>query len=420
MRFASSRSRRRYAAACLGAVVVIAGATACTEDSSSEGGSSSAAAEGAVAAAPSGTFAGNQASGTPVKVGLINPEGGPAISLPEDRETAEAVVKYANENLAGIGGRPIELVECKSKEDPASATACANQMVEAGVVGVVVTNTAQGDVMVPILTGAKIPYTSYQGAGQTELTAPDYSYSWTGGFPEVLSGMAKYTAGSGMKDVTLYVTDSAAAINGAKAMGVPAFQAAGINLNVVAIPLGNPDASPQVSAGLKNNPQAVGIVGDPTMCTSVLKALGTVGTDAEKMVIGPCLDPSVMEAASAELNGSKVFNTAFGSGTDPESLTYQAIMAKYAPSVSPNGTAVTAYQSMLGFVRTAGTVKGDVTAASVNSAIRAAANVPLPVGDGLAMSCNGKAVPGLPMACSAGALVGTVDNGQITDVKQLN
>lgn len=401
--------------------MVVLGSAACTDSSSSSSGTESgAAAQSAVAAAPSGTFAGTKASGAAVKIGLINPEGGPAISQPEGRETAEAVVQYANENLGGLGGRPIDLVECKSKEDAASATDCANQMVEAGVAGVVVTNTGQGDVMAPILIGAKIPYTSYMGASPAELTAKDYSYGWTGGFPAVLTGMAKYAAGEGMKNVTLYVTDNAAAINGAKAMGQPAFQAAGIKLDVVAIPLGNADASPQVSAGLTSKPEAVGIVGDATVCTSVLKALGTVGSDAQRMLIGPCLDPSVFQAAGSEMNGAKVFNTGYGLGTDDESRTYQAIMAKYAPSVAIEGAAQTSYQSMMGFIRTAGRVKGDITPASVNSTIRAAANVPMPIGDGATMTCNGKALPGLPMVCSAATNVGTVKDGTVTDVKLLN
>lgn len=62
-----------------------------------------------------------------MKIGLINNEGGQAISMPENRESAEAVVKYANENLGGISGRPIELVVCKQGEDANQARDCANR-----------------------------------------------------------------------------------------------------------------------------------------------------------------------------------------------------------------------------------------------------------------------------------------------------
>src|SRR3546814_17948900 len=128
--------------------------------------------------------------------------------------------------------------------------------------------------MAPIITKAGIPYTSYSGASGSELASPN-SFLWTAGFPAVLSTMASHAASEGHKSVTLYVTDNAAALGGAKAMGEPAFKAAGVKLNIVPIPLGTPDATPQVSAGLKDQPGAIRIVGDATMCTPVLNPLNT-------------------------------------------------------------------------------------------------------------------------------------------------
>lgn len=43
--------------------------------------------------APAGAFPDNRAKSTPVKIGLINPEGGPAISQPSNREAAQAAVE---------------------------------------------------------------------------------------------------------------------------------------------------------------------------------------------------------------------------------------------------------------------------------------------------------------------------------------
>jgi branched-chain amino acid transport system substrate-binding protein len=122
--------------------------------------------------APASAFPDKPATGTPIKIGLINPEG-PAISQPSNREAVEAVAKYANANLGGIAGHPIELVPCASKEDPASNRDFANQMVEAGVTAVVVTTTGHGDAMAPIITKAGIPYMSPSAASSAELTSPN-------------------------------------------------------------------------------------------------------------------------------------------------------------------------------------------------------------------------------------------------------
>jgi len=403
MRHPSPQNRRRAAAA-LAATVLLFGAAACAEDAAKDEPSS----EQAVADAPDGTFAGEKAAGDPIKIGIINAEDGPAISQPEGRIAAEAAVKYANENLGGIGGHPIETVVCKSKEDAASATDCANQMVEEKVAAVVVLNTGQGDAMAPIITGAGIPYTGYNGASGAELTG-DPAFFWTAGFPGILTGMAKYAAENGYKSFTLFVTDNTAVVGGATAMGKPAFEAAGIDLTITPIPLGTPDATSQVTAGVKDEPGAVGIVGDATMCSSTLKGLGTIAYDGDKLLITPCLDSSTVEAAGDVMDGAKLISSTDDSGDSDESKIYRAVMAKYAPGEKTEGAAQSGFQSMLGLIRAAAGLEGDATPANVTAAIRAAKDVPVPLAHGATMTCSGDVLPGLPGPCANYVLVGDLD-----------
>jgi branched-chain amino acid transport system substrate-binding protein len=393
-------------------VVLLLGTTACAEDSS--GDSDKESSKAAAAEAPEGTFPGTKATGEPVKVGLINPEGGPSISQPEGREAAEAAVKYANEHLGGLGGRPIELEVCKSKEDPASNGACANQMVEADVVGVVVGNTGNGESMAPVVTGAGIAYTSYNGTSGSELAGKN-SFLWTGGVAAVMANFAKAAAKDGVKDFTLYGTDNASVVGALTKLGEPIFKAANITLKIVPIPLGTPDTTPQVSAGLKSDPGAVGIVGDANMCASTLKALDTLANDAPRFMIQNCLEPSTIKAATpAAYDNAFLFTSADGeSKDDKEAQIYRAVMAKYAPETSTAGAAVNGYQSMLGFIRAAGGVQGDVTAESVVTAISSAKDVPVPVGHGATMTCDGKQFPGLTAICNASSLIGTLDGGKV-------
>lgn len=418
MRHATPASRRRRtAAAGIAAAVVLLGATACADSSSDDSDAKSA--DAAVSAAPDGTFPGKAAGSDSIKIGVISPEGGSHVSQPEGRVAAEAAIKYANENLGGIGGYKIEPVVCKTAEDPASAADCANQMVEQKVAAVVVLNTAQGAAMAPVITEAGIPYTSYQGASAEEMTG-NPSFLWTAGFAGVLGGMAKYAATNGAKEVTLFVTDLPAVTGGATAIGGPAFKAAGIKLNVVPIPLGTPDATPQVSAGVKSDPGAIGIVGDATMCSSTLKGLGTVGYQGDKLLITQCLDPSVQKAAGDALEGSKVLATADGSSEDPEAKLYRAVMGKYAPSgATVTGAAETSFQSMLGFIRASETVT-DPSPEAVTAAIKGSKDVPLPLGHGGTFTCDSKALPGLTAVCSNILLVGTWTDGEIADYQLLS
>lgn len=407
-------TRRTALAAGIAALALTATACGSSSNSSSDPKGSTDKTPAAVADAPAGTFAGKAATGTPVKVGLMNPEGGQAVNMPESRVAAEAAVAYANANLGGLGGHKIELDICKTKEeDPSNLTACANQMVQDKVVGLVEGNTGNGSLIVPIITKAGMAYTSYTAASPEEIATPG-SYIWTGGVPGVTIAMAKTAAGAGVKSFTIFVTSNALA--SVQAMAEPTFKAAGIALNVTSIPVGTADASPQVAAGLKSNPGAVAIVGDSAMCSATLKGLQTVGSSATRYVIQPCMDASVYKAVPTELDGSMLFTTSATDGSDDEAKIYQAVMAKYAPSGAElGGAAASGYQSMLGFIRAvnAGISGQDVTAATVLKAIAAAKDVPLPLGDGIKMTCDGKQLPQMPAICSAGQAVGKVEGGKV-------
>ncbi|MFG1923366.1 ABC transporter substrate-binding protein [Cryptosporangium sp. NPDC048952] len=408
----------RVIPAAVALALVLATATACADksrSSTSDNDLSTGSTSQAIADAPDGTFAGKKASGSPVKIGLINNENGASVSQPEGRVAATAVVEYANANLGGLGGHPIDLIICKQKEEPASAADCANQMVEKGVAAVVVSDTGFGSVMAPIIQKAKIPYVSYNAASGAELSAKDYGYAWTGGFPGDLNGMAQYAKQKNMKDVTMFAFDVPAVTTGAKAIGIPAFAKQGVKLTVVSVPPGTPDATPQVSAGLKTNPQAIAEIGDATFCTSILKAMTALGSKAEKWIIQSCYDPTVFKAVGPALDGAKMFSTGDGVTDDPEAKIYRAIMAKYAPGAQTTGAAVPGYQSMMGLIRGASAVTGDVTAASINQAIRAAKNVPVPAGHGGTMTCDGTALPSFPSVCSGSSVVSTIQGTKVVD-----
>ncbi|GCE44308.1 Urea ABC transporter, substrate binding protein UrtA [Rhodococcus wratislaviensis] len=364
--------------------------------------------------APASAFPDKPANGTPIKIGLINPEGGPAISQPSNREAAEAVVKYANANLGGIAGHPVELVTCASKEDPASARDCANQMVEAGVAAVVVTTTGQGDSMAPIITQAGITYLSPSGASKSELSSSN-SFMLTGGFPGTLSTMASYAKENGYKKVTVFASDNSTVVPATKAMGGPAFQAAGVELQVIPVPLGTPDTTPQVSSGISEDVGGVAVVGDATMCTSVVKALQTLGATQDKMLIQPCLDPSTVQAVGDAMEGAHVFTTADLTSDNEEAVLYRSVMAKYSPGTETAGYTYTGYQGMLGLVRAAQSVQGEPTAPAIAAAIKSAKNVPLPAGDGITFSCDGSAMPSMPAICSIKGVTVTIENGDPID-----
>jgi branched-chain amino acid transport system substrate-binding protein len=419
------RALRRGVPALLAAATLI-GAAACSSSSSSStasasgsspavtGSSSSSAGTTVSTAGLSAYLPGKQATGTPVKVGLINNEGSDAEAEPSVGDAAVAAADYANAELGGIGGHPIKVYRCGESEDTASATACANQMVQDNVAVVVIGSTGLGATMVPIITKAGIPYVSVTGSAAQELTTPG-TFMWSGGYEATLTGFAKYAKQHGYKKVTAFVVNVPSAIAGAQQLGVPVFKAQGVALSIEGVPSGVPDATSQVTAGLSGSPSAAIIIADEGTCTSVLKALNVVSPSLPAMGITSCLTTSATQALGNAMNGVKIFGASAPQANDAEAKLYQYVMAKYAPKANPTGYTVTGYQSMLGLIRATAGLKGTPTPASITAAVRAAQNVPLPAGAGLTFTCNGKALPTLPSVCSLGEVVVTVQNGAGTD-----
>jgi branched-chain amino acid transport system substrate-binding protein len=396
---------RRLALAALPVALL---ATACGGGSSSSGGSTS----GKVPSALSSYFPGIKATGSVVKIGLINPEGGATTDLPDVRAAAEAALKYANEQLGGIGGHQIEYVVCKSKEDPATSRDCANQMVEAKVAAVVSTATGQGDAIVPIVTGAGIPYVSAQGNSGSEYASP-HAYMWTGGFPGTMLSIAKFSKGKGYKKVTALALDVPALIGGVKQLATPVFSAMGMTITVTPLPLGAADVTPQVTTAEKGKPDAYLIAGEETVCISVLKALQTLGSKTPLMAGQPCASSKVTEAAGSALDGATIFTPFETTSDDPEAQLYRYVMSRYSPSTNATGLTGIGYEGALTLFRALKDVT-DVTPAGLDAALKATKAVPIAAGHGMTATCDGKQFPQLTAICSQGAAVSTVEAGKLT------
>ncbi|QGP88180.1 ABC transporter substrate-binding protein [Gordonia sp. 135] len=376
-------------------VLTLGAITACADDSSE---SSSA---GETSSLPS-----NAATGDPIKIGFITPEGG-AVTTPMVREGGEAAVEYLNNNGGGIGGHKIDLVVCKQQEEPASATKCANQMIEEKVSVVVSPLGAQGAVMLPIVAGAGIPYVAQAPVSQAEMATPG-SFMLSGGIVAVLAGQAATAAKDGLKKVTLIIGDSGDAAASVKALGEPMFKQANVELNVVTIPVGAADLTPQITAGLADNPDAVTVLGDTRQCISVLKTLQTVAPDAKKYLIASCLDKPVLDAVGNEaVSGSKAFTTVNLSSDDPSVTLYRSVMAQYAPDTDPAGLAYIGYQVVAALGELKG-LEGTVDAQAFKKALSEAKDVPLPAAPGITFTCDGKAFPPLTSLCSKAILVSDV------------
>jgi branched-chain amino acid transport system substrate-binding protein len=385
------------------AAIVLAGASGCASSSKSQQ-----AATSTTRPVGSGVLgARNPAKGPPIRVGFVNEEGGSALNYAPLRETADAAVSYINDYVGGVGGRPIQLVHCADQSSPAGATDCANQMVEAKVVAVLVAITGQGSSLVPIITGAGIPYVAYQGLSLEELTSKG-AFSLAGGLPSALAGIAKYASEHDVKKVSLVVIDVPAVSAGAQ-IAKAVFGKVGVKLDVTAVPPGTPDMTPQLAAAQASGAGAVGVLGDPAFCTSFLQGYQTLGLHLPKFVIQTCLDDSIAKAVPGALTGAIVPVTSIYDPNSREGRLYRAVLEKYAPKTEATANNAFGYTTVLAFHSAIQDLTGNISAARVAAAMHDAKGVPLPMSGGGTFTCDGSAIKVLPSVCSAGVQIAVAD-----------
>jgi branched-chain amino acid transport system substrate-binding protein len=364
----------------------------------------------------------------PVTIGLIS-DGGGASSIGTAalvEQGAKAAVAYMNKYGAGIEGHKVSLYICENQSTPAGGQTCANDMVQHGVVAVVEPFTGQGQTEVPTIVGAGIPYITVSGASTPELTSPG-AFALTGGFPAYLGAMALSAKQHNLKKVAFLVENVPAAIQGAQVLGGLVYKAAGIGFTVIPINPGTADISPQMQSAVSGGADAVGMVGDVTLCSSFLQAYNTLGLKLPKYVLSTCQDPSVLNSATLDkaLAGSYITTTTKTSAAD--NALYGAMMKKFAPKVNPNPNISSNQASgVTPVLALAAIMKGStqpVTAAGVKTQTTTAKNVVMPLSGGLTFTCDGTAIPLLKSVCSSAAAIGVIQSGKagkITGVKVYN
>ena len=352
------------------------------------------------------------AEGEPVKLGFIYEGKASSRDATIDRQVTTATVEYVNEYRSGIAGQPIELVSCEALADPGRSVDCANQMVQADVVAVVVGGFANVDAVFDPLHDAGIPYIVYSASSPKLFTDPDSTFILTntlfglGGLPLSVAKEA------GVSKISVVVIDLPVTTAYYKSIGAATFEAEGIELKLIPVAPGTADMTPFLQ-GLGDD-TLVHVVGNDGFCIPAFNALQAVGFEGPVTTVSLCVTDATREQAPAELlDGLVVQATSpIGDANDPDMQLYQAILNHYASDqdVDPeNGFGVSMFTTVMGLVDAVGGLSGEVTAETVLAAIKAMPQKELTSGGGVFYRCNGKAHPLFPALCGLGGLRATLD-----------
>jgi branched-chain amino acid transport system substrate-binding protein len=359
------------------------------------------------------------ATGEPLKIGFIYVGETPAIDARPELATAQATVKYVNEYLGGVAGRPLELVTCADHLSPAGAGDCANQMLAAKVPVVLQSQPAAPQPIMKLLEPAKVPYFTVAGVDQSVLLS---KYGYALGNPLTVIGAPIKTAkDDGVKKVGMVYIDIPA-LAGFKGIAQPLYDKSGIGLVSTGIPPGTPDVTPQVQAALSSGAEEFMVIGDSTLCINTLKALKTLGFTGKILINVQCLG-GLAAAVPGGIAGVMVATTSSSDPRDPDVALYDAIAAKYASGTPAHGVnAEPGYAVVMGFARAMKGLKaGAVTSADIVQALTSMSPQRVPLLADQTFQCNRKIAPLTPAVCSNGAAIETLDAaGDVTKTESFD
>ncbi|MET9030796.1 ABC transporter substrate-binding protein [Nocardia sp. NPDC004168] len=347
-------------------------------------------------------------AGAPLQLGLISNGKGVALDMTAEIDGVRAAVGYINNHLGGINGRPVELSVCETRSVPAQAVGCANEFASAKVAAVVSGGLGEIDQVVPILSAAKIPYFNAIAASELALTTPGI-YSMTNGV-SIFSTSATYARQQRFKRAALVVIDVPQATGAATTVGSMIYRRAGVESQVVAIAPGTADMTPQLQSADRSHPQLYVVIGDPSFCTSAIKALRALGIDSSIAVADGCVSKDMGAAVPGGSTVVKAIASFKLDHADPEFQIFSTALNAYGSGTQPSALSAMGYSAMLGLARALNAATTtDMSSSGIAAAISGARAVPYPLGGGATFQCNGKAVALSPNICSAGGLLAEAD-----------
>ncbi|MFW0785786.1 ABC transporter substrate-binding protein [Gordonia sp. CPCC 206044] len=402
--------RKRWAALPCIAVAVALAATGCSSDDNDSGSSS---VDESVLGTP------NKATGAPVTI-LLPTAGPKAATHTQEIEAANAAVSYLNEYRGGINGHPIQLEVCEDQLQVSLARECANKAVASGAVAVVAGDPSNPDAITNVTSPAGLSFLVNTGGGQPTLSLPN-THVLSNSIAGLLGIPAYYAQKKDIKKVAILAIDAPIATGPLKALGPLVFGNAGAQMDLITVPPGTADMTPQVQAALKNGDGAFHILGDVPFCTSALKAMQTLNADKPVTTVSQCV--GTPEDAKQLPGGYAGITMSVSHDLDPaaeDTKIFEAALEKYDATGAEDG--VSAYMSVLAFQRALDGMPGEVNRKTVAARLNAMPEpVKTPLYGDASFQCGTKPISIAPNICQASALAGELkEDGTISNTETLD
>ncbi|GAA3702998.1 ABC transporter substrate-binding protein [Gordonia hankookensis] len=360
-----------------------------------------------------------QAAGDPVNV-VFQTTGEKGVTYTQEKKVADATVSYINDYLGGINGRPLAITVCEDQAQVSLARECANKAVASDAVAVISGDPSNPDTTTAVTSKAGMLFMDSSGGGQPTLSSPN-----TAVLSNSLAGLvgvpAAYAKEKGIKKVAILTIDAPIATGPIKLIGPMAFGNAGVAMDLIPVPMGTPDMTPQIQAALKNGDGMFHVLGNDSFCATAFKAMRTLNTDAPVTTVSQCIGNS--DVASQIPGGYEGIKVVQSRSLDPnaaETKVFEAVLAKYDAQGAEDGAA--AYLSLVAFQRALEGMSGDIDRTSVAARVTGMPESRLlPLNAGAKYQCGSKMIAIAPNICTNDSLLGTAQkDGTVVDVEPID
>jgi branched-chain amino acid transport system substrate-binding protein len=323
-----------------------------------------------------GLGTGKKASGAPIKIGGIDMLI-PGVDFTTIGKFVDAYFKCVNDN-GGINGRPIKYILYNEQLNPTQQASLAKKLIESDKVVGIVGNTS--------FTECGTNWKYYKSKGFTVIGAgvqaecfgtPTFVESNMG--PRYSNiGAAQALVRRGAKSLMVASPDTISAYADGGVLKVAA--AAGIPGKAFPIKLPITDANSTILQLVQAAGDGGGVILDftPDSAPALMQAAIAQGL-VDKVLWGSStpIANAFMAKQFGAFDGKMHINQEFGNINDgsPDENLYLAITKKYAPSISPQAFGQMGFMDAKFATAALLSVKGAVTAASYNKAVRALKNV---------------------------------------------
>jgi branched-chain amino acid transport system substrate-binding protein len=307
-----------------------------------------------------------------VYIGWVNQQGGQVVIGGLATAGAELAVKYVNDQLGGINGHPVALVECFIKSNEEEGTTCGQKLVNNKKIAVI----AEGAVAIgaqslfatirgakPVVTG--VAATPIDGGQRNAVVL-------FGDVSHILLPFGTYAKNVLHAKTAAVIYPQVAGLTEGGLTIAAGLKKAGISTKAVGYTQGQTDLTAPLTAAGATTADFVAPYGAASDCANQAKALKQLGiTDSRKIMTAPlCLNSQVIDALGDwPLWTYVIVSSLYGDPTDKGMPAYQSVIKKYkAEKNAPDPWHIVAFGQLLTTVRflnEASTGKAGITPKSV-------------------------------------------------------